>query len=264
MSLLEQMHRGRRFEPPRITIHGSEGIGKSSTAAQAPNPAFIPTEDGLGQIDCHAFPLATCLEDVTGALESLLKEPHDYQTAVIDTLDWLERLIWRKVCDERGVRNIEDIGYQKGYVFALDHWRRVLDLLDQLRRERGMMAILLAHSKVEKFEDPETFSYDRYSPKLHKHANAMVIEWSDAVLYAGRIIATRTEEKGFGQKRVIATAAGEGDRRILRCVGGPACVAKNRYGLPNELPLEWNALLAAILQSQPTDTPTPQGENAHA
>jgi hypothetical protein len=264
MSLLEQMHKGRRLEPPRLEIHGSEGIGKSTLASRAPAPAFIPTEDGLGQIDCHAFPLAKTLEDVTGALECLRDERHDYQTAVIDTLDWLERLIWAKVCTERGVKNIEDIGYQKGYVFALDHWRTVLTLLDELRRTRGMMVILLAHSKVEKFDDPETFSYDRYSPKLHKHANAMVIEWCDAVLFATRRKTTRTEDKGFGQKRSIAEPVGkDGGERILQCIGGPACVAKNRYGLDATLPLDWSSLFNAIVGTQSVN-PKNEGENVHA
>jgi hypothetical protein len=265
MSLLEQMQKGRRFEPPRLEIHGCEGIGKSTLASRAPKPVFITTEDGLGQIDCHAFPLAKSFEEVVSSLEALRNEPHEYQTVAIDTIDWLERLIWARVCLDRGVQTIEDIGYQKGYVFALDYWRKVLELLDELRHQRGMMVILLSHSKVEKFEDPETLSYDRYSPKLHKHANAMVIEWSDAVLFATRIIATRTEDKGFGQKRTIASGAGEGDRRILKCVGGPACVAKNRYGLPVELPLDWNALFNEILKSQtPNPAPNPEGVPANA
>ncbi|HQL76140.1 MAG TPA: ATP-binding protein [Phycisphaerae bacterium] len=261
MSLLERMHKGRQFTPPRLEIHGSEGIGKSTLASRAPNPAFIATEDGLGQIDCNAFPLARAYEDVVSSLEALRDEQHEYQTVVIDTVDWLERLIWARVCRDKKVSNIEDIGYQKGYVFALDYWRTVLDLLDELRHKRKMMAILLAHSKVEKFEDPETLSYDRYSPKLHKHANAMVIEWCDAVLFATRIIATRTEDKGFGQKRTIATGAGEGDRRILKCVGGPACVAKNRYSLRAELPLDWNTLFNEIIKSQSAN-PNTQIEGA--
>ncbi len=159
MSLLETMHKGRQFEPPRLEIHGSEGIGKSTLASRAPNPAFIPTEDGLGQIACHAFPLARTFEDVTGSLECLLREKHDYQTAVIDTLDWLERLIWAKVCTDRGVKSIEDIGYQKGYVFALDSWRTVLGLLDDLRRQ-------LAREPCRLYVNQRRVVLDELVPKL--------------------------------------------------------------------------------------------------
>ena len=163
MTLHEQIHTGRRHSPPRLLVYGTEGIGKSSTAADAPMPIFIPTEDGLDQIDCHAFPLAIRFEDVLSALSALAGQEQDYQTVVIDTLDWLERLIWAKVCEDRGVQNIEDIGYQKGYVFALDFWRQVVDALDQLRNERGMCVVLLAHCRIEKFEDPESPAYDRYT-----------------------------------------------------------------------------------------------------
>ena len=50
MSMLQQIHTGRRPSPPRFVIYGTEGIGKSTTAAQAPKPIFIPTEDGGLQI----------------------------------------------------------------------------------------------------------------------------------------------------------------------------------------------------------------------
>jgi hypothetical protein len=244
MTVLQRILRGVRRLPPRLLIYGTEGVGKSSTAADAPRPIFVPTEDGLGQIDCHAFPLATRFEDVISAMSVLATEEQEYQTVVIDTLDWLERLIWAKVCEDRGVKNIEDIGYQKGYVFALDFWRQVVDALDRLRTERGMCVVLLAHCKIEKFEDPESPAYDRYSPRLHKHANALVTEWVDAVLFATRKIVTRTEDQGFGQKRTIASGnTRDGGERILRCIGSPACVAKNRYNLPAELPLSWNELM---------------------
>ena len=247
LHVLQTIHRGVRHLPPRLLIYGTEGIGKSSTAAGAPSPVFVPTEDGLAQIDCHAFPLATSFEEVVASLTALAGEEHDYQTVVIDTLDWLERLIWQRVCADRNVKNIEDIGYQKGYVFALDCWRRITDGLDKLRNDRGMCVVLLAHCKIEKFEDPESPAYDRYSPRLHKHANALVTEWADAVLFATRKIVTRTEDQGFGQKRTIASGnTRDGGERVLRCVGSPACVAKNRYSLPAELPLSWAELMNHI------------------
>lgn len=252
MSLLNQIHCGPRHSAPRLLIYGTEGIGKSTTAAQAPKPIFVPTEDGLDQIDCRSFPVAGKLTDVEATLHALIHEPHDFETVVIDSLDWLERLIWDSLCEQYGVSSIEKVdgGYARGYTHALTHWRRVLDDLNTLRNRRGMCVILLAHAKVEKFEDPEHPAYDRYSPRLHKHATALITEWADAVLFATRKLITKTEEAGFGRDRTIAAGLGkDGGERILRCVGSPACVAKNRYGLPAELPLSWSALMQGLIST---------------
>jgi len=229
---------------------GIEGVGKSTCASQTPKPIFIQTEDGLGQIDCHKFPLARSYEDVDSALAELHTEKHSYQTVVIDSLDWLERIIWDRLCKAYGVASIEKVdgGYGKGYIHALTFWRKILDRLAALRDDRGMMVMLVAHAKVEKFEDPEAPTYDRYSPRLNKHASALVSEWCDAVLFATRKIITRTEEGSFNRSRTIAAGQGrDGGERILRCVGGPSCIAKNRYGLPAELPLAWPALMAGLV-----------------
>ena len=262
MSLLEQIHSGRRQVPPRLLIYGVEGVGKSTTAAQAPGAVFIPTEDGLDQIDCSSFPLARAFREVVSALSELYSEDHEFQTVVIDSLDWLERLIWDDVCREYGVKSIEraDGGFAKGYTHALTQWREVLSGLDALRAERGMCVILLAHAKTETFADPESVAYDRYSPRLHKHANALVTEWADAVLFATRKFRTESEDAGFNRTRSIAVALGaDGGERILRCVGSPACVAKNRYDLPAELPLSWSALMTAMTQTPNDGKDTPNG-----
>ncbi|MCE5326266.1 MAG: ATP-binding protein, partial [Planctomycetaceae bacterium] len=177
----------------------------------------------------------------------------NYQTVAIDSLDWLERLIFDDLCRQHNVTSIEKVdgGYARGYTLALTHWRKVLDALNRLRIDRGMVVICIAHAKVEKFEDPESSAYDRYSPRLHKHAGALVCEWSDAVLFASRKFRTQTEEAGFNRKRTIANAIGkDGGERILRCVGGPSCIAKNRYGIAEELPLSWAAFMAALSNNQ--------------
>ena len=113
MSMLENITRGRESKPPRLFIYGQEGVGKSTIGAAAPNPIFVQTEDGLGEIDTAKFPLAKNLNDVLAALNALRDEPHDFQTVVLDSADWLERLIWDHVCAEFGVRSIEkaDGGY---------------------------------------------------------------------------------------------------------------------------------------------------------
>ncbi len=257
MSSLARIQRGRTQMPPRILAYGTEGIGKSTLASQAPKPIFIPTEDGLDEIDCDKFPLATTFDEVMSALAELRSEQHEYETVVIDSLDWLERLVWDKLCVQYGVNSIEKVdgGYARGYTHSLTFWRELLDQLSVLRTTRGMAILLIAHAKVERFEDPESSPYDRYSPRLHKHAGALICEWCDAVLFATRKMRTQTEDAGFNRKRTIAHAIGkDGGERILRCIGGPSCVAKNRYQLPQELPLSWAAIMAAMSNQQPQPT----------
>lgn len=241
MNLMNHIERGRAARPRRIMVYGTHGIGKSTFGAMAERPVFIQTEDGLADIESERFPLATDFKQVIDALGSLYSEEHDYQTVVIDSLDWLERLIHAKTCRDRGVKSIEDIGYGKGHIFALDAWREVLAGLDALRSERGMQVILIAHAAVEKFSNPETEAYDRYAPRLNKHASALVQEWCDEVLFASYRVLTKTTDEGFNRKRVQGIGSGE---RVLKTTERPAHVAKNRLGLPDELPLDFHAFAA--------------------
>ncbi len=160
----------------------------------------------------------------------------------------MERLIWDHVCERSGKKSIEDIGYAKGYIFALEEWREVVDLLEKCH-QRGMAVVLIAHAKIEKFEDPENPTYDRYSPRLHKHAQALMTEWVDAVLFATRRMAIKRENAKDSESRPIATPIGAaGGDRILRTVGSAACLAKNRYSLPAEIPLSWAAFEAGLVE----------------
>lgn len=248
MGMLDNIQTGKENKPPRIMIYGSEGVGKSTFGASAPNAIFVQTEDGLGEIDCRKFPLARNFGEVVAALTALRDEKHNFQTVVIDSVDWLERLIFDEVCKEYGVRNIEkaDGGFGRGYTHALTHWRKIINLLQELRDKRSMMIILVAHAKVERFEDPENAAYDRYTPRLHKHAAGLISEWVDAVFFANKKFRVTKENAGFSGERAIAAPIGaDGGTRIIRTVGGPACIAKNRFGLPSEIPLSWQAFVDA-------------------
>lgn len=247
--MLDTIQNGKEARPPRIMLYGQEGCGKSTFGSHSPKSIFIQTEDGLGEIECSKFPLAKTLADVHASLMALQQEKHEFQTVVVDSLDWAERLIFDEVCREFGVKSIEkaDGGYARGYVHALTHWRKIITSLERLRNERGMACILIAHAKIERFEDPESSAYDRYSPRLHKHAAALISEWVDAVLFATRRFRTQKEDAGFNRERTIAAPVGaDGGERIIRTIGGPACVAKNRFNLPAELPLSWDAFMEAL------------------
>lgn len=247
--MLDAIQNGKEARPPRIMLYGQEGVGKSTYGASSPKPIFIQTEDGLGEISCSKFPLAKTLADAYASLTALQQEKHDFQSVIVDSLDWMERLIFDEICREFGVKSIEKVdgGYARGYVHALTHWRKIITSLERLRNEKGMACILIAHAKIERFEDPESSAYDRYSPRLHKHAAALISEWVDAVLFATRRFRTQKEDAGFNRERTIAAPVGaDGGERIIRTIGGPACVAKNRFNLPAELPLSWDAFMQAL------------------
>ena len=236
MSILNSILTGAKPGPRRILLYGTAGIGKSTFATCAPSPIVIQTEDGLNEIDTHKFPVATSFDQVLANLAALYQEDHGYRTVVIDSLDWLERLIWAKVCATRQVASIEDLPFGKGYLFALAHWRDVLDGLTALRDRKGVTTVLIAHAKIERFENPETDSYDRFVPRLHKTATALVSEWCDEVLFASYKVFTKVSDEGFSQKRAQGIGSGE---RVLRCTERPSHLAKNRLNLPDELPLAW-------------------------
>lgn len=240
--LINSIQRGKSARPPRLGIYGEEGIGKTSWASSPAGSIGVPTEDGLDQIDCARFPTARTYEDVVAMLTAVRDEKHDFRNVFLDSLDWTERLIWDRVCRDFAVKSIEraDGGFGKGYTHALTYWREILSLLDQIRERRNMSVILVAHAKVERFEDPEAPAFDRWTPRLHKHACALVCEWVDAVLFACR---KRRVDAATGKASPIGAGGGE---RILRTTGSPACVAKNRFGLPPELPLSWDAFVEAL------------------
>lgn len=245
MSLLQSIESGRSNRPRRVMVYGVHGIGKSTFGAMAPKPVFIQTEDGLANIETARFPLAESFDDILAAIMALYSDQHEFQTVVVDSADWLEQLIWKEVIRRRpttdrgrDITSIEDYGFAKGYTYALDVWREVLDGLNALRNERGMMVILIAHAKIERFENPETDAYDRYSPRLNKHASALIQEWCDEVLFATYKVHTKQTEEGFDKTRTRGIGTGD---RIIRTTERPAHMAKNRLSLPEEMPLNFAA-----------------------
>jgi hypothetical protein len=240
---LASIQRGVGVLPPRIVLHGDRGLGKTTFGASAPNPIFIPTEEGLGQLDVPAFPLMTDYVDVRGAISSLLEEDHDYGTVVIDSLDWLEPLLWRYIADRDEQKDIEAYGYGKGYLAAADEWRDMLGDLNELRTRRKMAVILICHSEIKTHQTPDSDPYDRYQLKLHRKAGDVVQEWSDAILFASLKTHTKTTEGAFGKKVTRGISTGE---RVMYTEPRPAYVAKNRYSLPHELALSWDAFADAL------------------
>lgn len=237
---LTSLKRGKSTLPPRIVIYGEHGIGKSSFAAGAPSPVFITTEDGLGSIDTTSFPLATSYADVMSAIGTLYQSEHDFQTVCLDSLDWLEKLIIKDVYAKYSEK---ERAYGKENSLIADVFLELLAGLNALRLECGMAIILTAHCQVKRFDDPANDPYDRYILKLSKHAGAVVQEWADVVGFASDEVSIRKTDVGFNKETRRAVSRGERKLFVSRT---PSYDAKNRFGMPDSIPLNWSAFVDAI------------------
>lgn len=251
MSLLNTITRGKIERPLAMIIYGTDGVGKSTFAAGAPNPIFIGAEMGTAQLDVARFPQPKVYNDISRAIETLIKERHDFKSLVIDSMDWVEPLLFRDICEDYNVKSIElaNGGYGKGYVEAFTRWGLLKDQLENLRNTKGMNIILIGHSEVVNFQDPHTqMAYQRYELKLHKRSSGLWREYVDAVLFANY--------ETFAKKDGRNVQAFSDGARFMFTERRPGWDAKNRFGLALKLELSWDALSDAILNADPNSLET--------
>lgn len=232
--------RGPQGQPLIVFMYGVEGIGKTTWALDADAPIMIPTEDGSLEFDCERLDRPATYAELKAHLRWLTNGNHKYKTAVLDTADAAEALVFGQVIAEYNASphksgdaaNIEEVGggYGKGYNVAIDKWRELFAGFQKLRA-RGMTVIILGHAHVKSFKNPEGPDFDRHQPKMNEKAAAFLREQSDVVLFANYRVAVR---KAKGSR----TFKGEGGReRVLFTTRTAAYDAKNRCGLPGALPM---------------------------
>ena len=246
---LETLKTGVSKAPPRILMYGSEKVGKTTLAANAPNPIFLRTEDGEGKLDMTSWDLKS-FDDFIQAITVLSNEKHEFQTIVIDTIDWFEPMIFAQVIKDRPqnekgktVTNIDDYGYGKGYMYAMDYWSQVIEALNYIRNERNMMIILLAHTHIKSYSPPDSEAYDRFTLKMNEKASEKLMEFVDCIFFARKKVFLREDDKGKNK------AVGTGDGREIMTESLPSFRAGNRYNLPASIPLDgntWNVIAEAI------------------
>jgi len=252
MYTLDQIMSGKRIRAPRIIDIGVEKVGKSSFAAGAPNPFFLPIkgEEGIDDLNVKHSPVCETFADVLGWLGYLYHEKHKFETVVIDSMSTLEPLIWAATCARHGVTNIEEVleGFSKGYKEALTEWRILTDWLDALRNDRNMTVILIGHVEIGKVNEPPLEAFDTFLFDIHKKAAAQLSRWADSIVFCNYKTIVTKEALGFGKEKGIGVDMGGGDR-FLFTRKTPAHPGGGRgvYGrLPDELPLNWPAYAAAI------------------
>ena len=237
---------GKQARAQRVVIYGTEGIGKSTLASQFPDPLFIDTEGSTSNMDVKRLDKPTSWTMLMNQIAFVKANPTVCKTLVIDTIDWAESLAIESVCSMHGKRGIEDFGYGNGYTYVREEMGRLLDKLQELV-DIGINVVLTAHSQLRKFEQPdEDGAYDRYELKLGKKTSSqtapVVKEWCDLLLFCNYKTMVMTSES----KKKKAT----GGQRVMYTTHHPAWDAKNRHGLPDELPMDYAAIAHIFASSQ--------------
>jgi hypothetical protein len=220
---------GKQQRAQRVVLYGVESVGKSTFAAQFPKPLFLDIEQGTSHLDVDRCDIGSW-KQLTEALAEA--KATDYQTIVIDSADWAERLCVEDLLATSKKTSIEDFGYGKGWVMVAERISRMLTSVDALI-DSGKHVVLIAHSRIVKFEAPDALApYDRYELKLSKQCSPLLKEFADELWFLRFKIKVSTSDTGRGKGL-------GGKERILLTTHSAAYDAKTRSGLAEELPLEW-------------------------
>ena len=227
-------------KPVRCLIYGPEGIGKTTFVAdllRLRGGALIDTEQGSGRIDVTRYPVPATWLDLLAMVKDAATN-HEVGALGIDTMDAAERMCATYMLETKGWKSLEDPGYGAGYRMLWEEYQKLTKALDDVYAA-GKDIILASHAAMRKFEQPDQMgSYDRWELKLQNSQkcsiSALVKEKVDMVLFANyeTIVVTAPDKK---------TKKASGGKRIVYSTHHPCWDAKNRYGLPEEMPLDFAA-----------------------
>lgn len=231
--------KGKIMTAKKVVLYGPEGIGKSTLAARFPEPLFIDTEGSTKEMDVARLDKPESWEYLLAEIE-FVRTNRPCKTLVIDTIDWAEQLCISAICDKHGKKGIEDFGYGNGWIYEKESFERFLTALEGVIHA-GIHVVLTAHAILRKFEQPDELgSYDRWELKLGKKTtnliSPMIKEWADMVLFTNyKTLSVAVDKDGKKHKA-------QGGRRVMYTSHHPCWDAKNRYDLPEEIPMDYEAI----------------------
>lgn len=232
----------------KTLIYGVEGVGKSTLASKFPKPIFLDTEGSTDKYNfVERYPKPTSIAMLVDECNDIVANG-EYQTIVIDTFDKVEQMISEELCAANNKQSLEEFGYGAGYSELDERVGKLLNFFQDII-EKGMNVTILAHAKTKNFDSPlGDGSYTRYELKLGakttQRTASFLKEWADMILFCNykvQVIENKDKKKhGYGGERCMYTTH------------SPAYDAKNRFGLDNELPLDFKAIehIFKVNQSQ--------------
>jgi hypothetical protein len=242
----------------KVVIYGPEGIGKSTFASRFPDPVFIDTEGStkalnVVRVDVHGW------KDIKDAATEIIlgRAGVPCKTLVLDTADWAEAMCADYVCTQNRWNSLSSPGYGTGYRVNWETFKELIEIFNGAIAN-NINVVITAHAFMRKFEQPdEAGAYDRWEMKLQNSPKANIAatvkEWADMVLFANyRVIVSDKDKQGKGKA--------QGGRRVMYASHHPCWDAKNRYGLPDMMDFDYQAI-AGIIDGAPTAPTAPVRED---
>lgn len=243
-----EITRGTIKSAVKTLIYGPEGIGKTTLASKFPDPVFIDTEGSTKHLDVARLPVPLTWTEIINEVRYVYQNPDCCKTLIIDTADWAEMLCLKEMLDGDNLKSIEDYGYGKGYVKLAEKFKSFLDELDKIIGS-GIHIVLTAHAMMRKFEQPDEIgAYDRWELKLQKKTAPILKEWADMVLFCNyRTYVVNVDNQGAakGKNKV------QGGERVMYTSHHNCWDAKNRFGLPEVVPMAFDSLSDVISENMP-------------
>lgn len=229
--------------PAKIVIYGEPKTGKTTFAAQADDVFFINVEGGLDYLpnQVRSTPHITSWKELQGWLNHIFSDDSfTCGTIVIDSLDWVERIIQDERVKQEGAESITDsnvkaFAFYKGVSECAEQAMKVFKWLDAIYKKKKIPAIIIAHSQVKNIDLPSQEPYSRHQMKMSKALSAKTEEWADLILMAGYSFHVDKDGKAISEPK-----------RVLFAGGSAAWVGGGRMPLPKEMPLNYDNLKKEI------------------
>lgn len=246
-----QITKGKIQRPVRALIYGPEGIGKSTFGSKFPNALFVDAEDGTARLDVARISRPSSWPMFNSIIDELIRDCQGYKSLVIDTADWLENLCIAHILARENAASLIHVGggFGKGYIVLAEEWKRLLDKLSLLQDRQDMNIVFLAHSKIRHANLPtETGDFDRYEIRMNEVSCAPLREWVELFLFINYKTYVETDSKGN-------TRATGGKERVMYATRNACWDAKNRFGLPDEMPFDFAKIAHIFKPATPTQPP---------
>lgn len=233
--------------PPIITITGEQGVGKTTLATLFPRPVYLPFENGLAAVPINrrpfAFPMCYTLKQGLGYVQTLIDEPHTFETLVVDSTSQLAKIIEAGVIasDVRKPKSINTAfgGYGAGLNACASWHNKFADKCYELHTKKRMAIVYIAHSRVETIEPPDGVDpYTRYTLRLDQRAATPYIDPADMVAFV------RVHTKFVTKESTERVRAVSDKNRVIITYPTGAHISKNRYGI--EEPIAWPAATRTV------------------